>query len=1834
MADPTKPNDPPSPPEEEADDITSLLEPVSSVGRPPPPPRHPGKAPPPPAARPPSPPRRNTPAKAPAAVTAPRGASPATPPVAPRAAAPLRGAASGTLIGTPAPGGAAPAQSPAAPVAAPVVAVAPVATPAAPGAAPSAPLTPAHSPAAPAVAPSPAPAAPPVAPSAPLTPARSPAPPAAAHSPAPPAAVEAAPQAAWSREFHLEAERLTRHIEQETDARRQGRLHYELARLYELPLADLDAAAKHFRLAIELAPELTPALAGARRLFIARGEVKDALPLFDAEVRITASTARKAQLWFEKGQLYEDVLQQRKEAREAYGRALELMPDDVGLLSALVRIAEIEADAPRLAALQEQLAATVQEDPALRAAVLTARARLTDVRLGDRGASIELYSGALEAAPRSAAALVALKRLLHREGRWRELAQTLAREAEGSTDPHVRSMAWYRAAVIERDRLNDPARAISALERASAEAPDDVLILEQLARAYAEAGRHTDHIAVLERLVQHTPRPSARLALLHRIGQIAEERAGDVEQAQRWYLRALEQDPTYAPSLAALGASYTRRKEWEPLIAMHLLEAEHARESTRRASAHARVAEVYELYRASDELAEQHYGRALALDPHHAGAFKALSRLLLARGKHQALVELYERGLDHTSDVETRIEYLFRIGRLHEDELHAPGHAVATYRRILEIDGRHLGAIHAWQRAAERAHRPRDLAEALELEAERTTDAARVVPLLHRAGEVYERQLGDDDAALERFRAVLVKDPSYAPNLTSLGQLYSRLGRWEDLIQIYERELAITPKGPPQALIFHKLGEIAEERVGDEARAMRFYRQAIEQDAFHKPALHALQRRLAARGDFAELAKLLELELTATTEPAERARTAQAIAEVYEDRLGQTERALAAYEQATLADPGFRPALDGRVRLLAVDGHHKRLVEELERQAKETPDPLLAVGALAAAGEIARDDLHDEGAAIALFEQALERDPAHLPSLLALTSLYERGARAGQWARLAELFAMMSRVVTHPGARVAALRELARLQAVKQSGGDPKHTQVSILHIDPKDALALTALERAALEVVDEALLTQVDARLAAATSDPKLAAAHRTRLGEYQERAGDPAALTSYRAALDRDPDNYRAARGFARLAAGSGDHALLREAARFQQVAVHDAEAAATLLVAAARVSDAAGDAARASEDLVEALEVYPDHAGAAELLREVRLRQGQVDELYSELVHAAGRSRLVARHAALWSMVADLLAVQKQDLPAALAALNRVIGDEPDSAETLIKLGELYAQDGQWAETVDRLSRAIALSPDDPLLSRAELLSAEVLSRRLGDDDRALISVRSVLSRQPESRAALRCLIEIEQRRRDIEAAYASAQQLVAVSGTKEEQAEAYELIAGLELSRERPEAAAKALTEAASIVGLRVAPELTRVAGLLQGPAREQALTQLVESLTHYSAHAPPAEQPDVALYLAALLSDSLHQVERALAVLKQAVSRAPDDARLRHALAQRLAASGHYPDAIDELRRLLTVDVEGAGIWRELSEVLGQAGRAREQRLALAPLVVLGAATDLERATLDASPPRPGSATPGSFDVAAYRGVDAAAGNPRAVELLWLVSESLPKIYPPELERYGLSTRDRLSPRSGDPLRLLADRVARVFGVEQFDLYVHRAHAGGVEIELGDPPALLVPAHVATLAESQQVFMLARVFASIRRGLHVVDKLAPPQLDELLKATTRVVMPGYGGADPELEQLSKRVAKALTRRGRKGLEDLGPLYSGEPVASVEEWVRRLRLSSARAALVVADDLPGVVTLLRRTEGDLAGLRGPALTQGMALIDDLMRFWVSEAAFTLRRHLGMP
>jgi hypothetical protein len=234
------------------------------------------------------------------------------------------------------------------------------------------------------------------------------------------------------------------------------------------------------------------------------------------------------------------------------------------------------------------------------------------------------------------------------------------------------------------------------------------------------------------------------------------------------------------------------------------------------------------------------------------------------------------------------------------------------------------------------------------------------------------------------------------------------------------------------------------------------------------------------------------------------------------------------------------------------------------------------------------------------------------------------------------------------------------------------------------------------------------------------------------------------------------------------------------------------------------------------------------------------------------------------------------------------------------------------------------------------------------------------------------------------------------------------------------------------------------------------------------------------------------------------------------------------------------------------------------------------------------------------------------------------------------VYPAELERWGLSGRDKLSPKSGHPLRSLAERVAAVFGVEDFDLYVHRQHSGKVQLELTDPVSVLVPATVSGLPEPAAVFALARAFASLARGAGAIEKLEDDDLRLLLGAAARGADSSFGAGTPDEEylgSLQRRVAKAMPWLGRGAIEEAARAYASSPPLDFAEWLLGAHMTSARAAAIVCDDIVAAADVVRRAEGELSGAQGPSLLEARRLLGDMLGFWVSDGAFAMKRRLGM-
>lgn len=1618
-----------------------------------------------------------------------------------------------------------------------------------------------------------------------------------------------------------------------TEVPARGRLHHELARICELLLGDRDAAAEQYAHALTALPEHLPSIVGARRVAMVQRRWDDVVKLFERELHLTSDRGTRAALLLAQGRVLEDRLGQPQRARQAYAAAIDLSDPDPALWHALAQIDAVTSSWAALDRAYEAAANALAGDASLRAAILCQRARLKELRGNDIDAAAQLYDRAFELDPAAPGVVSALERLFARRGRWRELVALLEREAALVDDLASRALVLHRCALVWLERLGDRESARGVLERASTMGPQQAVILETLARVYEDGGHWPDFARTLGVLVDLTDDPQQRLGLLHRLGMVCLDALGDDDSAIDAFEAVLELDAGHVPALRALAPLYARAGRHEALVAMHQREAATVRDPRRRATAHARAAEILERISKIPEAMTEHE-HALALAPDLLPSFEALVRLYGCTSRHAETVELYERHLERV-DVERRISYLFAIGDLARGPLADPEQAEHAYRRILELRPDHLGAIHALGRVGLAAQRWRTVIDALELEAHLVRDSGQRADLLHRAGEILDERLGRREEALSRLKSVLSIDGHHPPTLATLGRIYHGEKRWADLADIYERELAVATEPANQVILLHRLAELHARHLGSVDRAIEQLRRALATDPHHAPSVQLLSRILRARQSWRELAALSELERDGFRDPSSRALASFQLGRIHEDHLDDLAAAERCYLQAVELRPGYRAAADALARARTELGHFAELVAELERDAATLADRRLAVATLYRAGEVARDHLEDAARARRAFERVLSLEPSHVGALVALEAIYRH---QGDRAALGRLHAVQAETYVEPAAKIMALVERVRVLDLAEAAGDPESVEATararvdawstVLSLRARDRLALDGLEREAIAHGDPAALATIDGMLAEAASDPLLCAAYLTRRGEALEASGGPQALDVYREALVLDPENLGALRGLGRLADLLGDaEAVIEAAMREAAVARSPAEAADAYARAGTTRLEQQGDRPAAIAAFDQALAVWPDHTVAAMQLSTTMRATGQLAKLAERLARAAASARTPPRQRSLWLEVARLQAYELDNLGGAIASLQRLLERHPDDAAALLEIARLHLGDRRAAEAMPLLERALELAEGPEVALVHELLAAGSVD--LGDHAAAFHHYEQALQCGADEADILARIVTLQLETGMYGAAVDSATRLRAVADDDATLVAADVALARAHIGGKRIEPAIAALADAIAIEGSGGIAH-SELAAIATTPEHWQHYLQALRGHIDGAGDRKAA----LALEIARVTHERLDDVDGARATLIEALRTTGSDPALRFELAKFLRLGSRHAEAIDQLQLVLMDDVFRIEAWRALAQNYDDISQPRSRAIANGALGIFEVATAAEREDIRGYRSRMDAIRPGALagDATADLHVARDQQAPSAA-LLASIVEALAKVRPGDLARWGISGRDKLVVRP-DGVRALVDRIAAIFGVEDFDAYTHGVADRGVFVENLSRPALLVPAWLAEASVGEQAFAITQAIVNIARGTFTIDLFVPRELEILLVAAARSQVPGFGdkvAANDVLDDHARTITKAVGRKRRRAFEIAAGAYATGRHPDTSTFVHWIRQSARRIALVVADDLPAAVAATARQE--VLTKTGIAAVRASPVIADLLKLWSSRHAMLLRHQCGM-
>ncbi|MBI5500258.1 MAG: tetratricopeptide repeat protein [Deltaproteobacteria bacterium] len=673
---------------------------------------------------------------------------------------------------------------------------------------------------------------------------------------------------------------------------------------------------------------------------------------------------------------------------------------------------------------------------------------------------------------------------------------------------------------------------------------------------------------------------------------------------------------------------------------------------------------------------------------------------------------------------ERKKQTLFRMGRIYEAELKDLEQAEATYRSILEADPDDEMAVVA----IEDMHRSAGQFDKLvdqrrERAAEAKSDGDRRDALLE-AARVYETELSDYGKALAVVLGVFKEHPADDALYARIERLGVLAEAWTAVIEEVGGLLGATQDPATVVKLCTHLGSWSHEHLGRPDFGLRYHQQALQINPQSEDALDGIERIYRSAKQWPELVQVLERRAEVAAFPTVRRDRRAEAAAIYEERLGQPDKAMELYRSVLDEDATHAQAGAALERLYTKSERWDDLVALLDKRLAAATDAKVRRDTLLSIAEIREDRLERLEAAAEAFRAVIELDPDNLDALKGLERLY---ARRDQFKELLGVLERQLGLVTTPRQKVALLERVAALQEEEfMDVAAAIATFEKILDVDRDHPNALSALNRLYRSDKRWSQLVEVlehQAELATERAEKMLHLRAQADVLTNSLELWGPA-LDVLDKVVELAPDDRAVLRELVVCARKTAQHQRVAGALRKLADLTGDGVEKGKILVELGTLQDdELKDHAAALDAYRAALDADRNNAAAASALRDAYLDKGDhtaaIEMLQREIDATSGtlaKAELLARMGRIYRR-------QVGDRDKALDCFEKAFALDSTMVEAAEPLAEIYREVERWADA-SRIYEQFSASADAlGTRSAADLfLRQGEAACRLGDLDRA--------------------------------------------------------------------------------------------------------------------------------------------------------------------------------------------------------------------------------------------------------------------------------------------------------------------------------------------------------------------------------------------------------------------------------------------------------------------------------------------------------------------------------
>ena len=1240
--------------------------------------------------------------------------------------------------------------------------------------------------------------------------------------------------------------------------------------------------------------------------------------------------AARVELLVQLAQLLQEKLQQPEKAFATLRQAFVVLPGREDLFAALEKLAASLSAYDLLAASLEDAVAAWEGHPA-RLSALQKLALIYRDQLHRSDLCASALRRLLELDENNGQALSWLENIYRENKAMADLAWVLERQAALAPQSERRWELMLQAAKVREEHLGDIDGAIAIYQNLWRENSQDIQLAKQLERLYQASGRWREQAELLPQLSQLSRDTMAVVDYQRKLAQIYIERLDDLLAGVGILAQVLQVKPGHPETVAdlekllrddrsrqaaaeALEGVYRNAGEWRKLAAVLEMRLAALGDPARRLEVYANLRELYEEKMGEKALAFGAAARALKEQPQDQGVLQILLRLGQEAGLFEELTALLLDVADQHTGTELALQLRKKVAEIYETHLGRRNDAMLLWEQLYQAAPVDLEVLAALERFYREEGRFQQLVQVYRAQLELVNDLQQRKDLLFRTAACLAEGLEDVEGAILTYQSILEQDPTDRRALKLLEVLLESHGRWPELGQVLEQQLAllaalpVMPAEEMRELLLRKarlhLEKLNSHRDGllalaevlrlfpDDAEAVDYLEGLLKEASLRLAASEILEPVYRRREDYRKLVGLLEARLGVQDKPDERLEIYRQLLQIYGEQMGQKTmsftvacRALREFPQ----DEGVRQQLE---QLAEQTGSFEELAvvyEEVEPALRGTPAGSEVARRLA---QLKETYLQDKDDAVSHWRMVLAGDPDDREALAALERLYrERGAVAelvGVLRHLASLEQGLER-------RKDLLHEVASL--LEERLGRPEETVEvyrEILAIDPQDLTVLKLLDRMLEKAGRYEELCQVMEQELAAVSE-KEAPALELRLGDLERRLRHPdKALAHYRRVLEKEP----------------GQRAVVERLLDMFQ-------------------------AGEARSELFEILPPALEQVGAWQhLIAVLEVMSRQEDEQ---------QARQVLRR------LAEVYEKNLNQQELAFTTWGRLMLLDPADEETRLQLERLAAAIQAWDMLAELYSQALEKCAQPSLQLVFHRRLAGLFNHRLADEERARLHLEQVVSLDSSDTVALQTLEKAYRRlsRYDRLLEVLKRRARLAASG---EQNRLWREVAELYLQLGDRGGAIEALREALGVMNDDL-ESLQKLEKLCQEQGRYKDLAEvLAKQVQLYQTRAEVAELQKARFRLAVLLEQEFKAPDKALEIFRQILA---DDARQPETL-------GYLETALVEGRlpgvdTLLEEAYQKSGEWKKYIELLE--AQVRSSRIMARRLELLGKIAQLQEEKL-------------------------------------------------------------------------------------------------------------------------------------------------------------------------------------------------------------------------------------------------------------------------------------